>query len=81
MKYQTVKHLKTKSKTIAISDTFAQALAMIPAPATFRELSYMGGFPVFTDGKHSYSIQGKSDAYGVVCSLPSSDTEAYKSKK
>ncbi len=77
MQYQTIKHLKTKSKLISISDTFNAALREIPIPAKFIELSYMGGFPIYTDGKYTYSIQGRSNI-GIVCSLPEADVIGYK---
>ena len=77
MKYQTIKHLKTKSKIIALSDTFSEALNIVPIPAKFIELSYIGNFPVFTDGKYTYSIQGLADI-GIVCSLPEKDLMGYK---
>lgn len=78
MKYQTIKHLKTKSKVLALSDSFAEAITAIPAPAAFVELSYVGGFPVFTDAKHYYSIQGQVEGLEIVCSLPEADTAPYK---
>lgn len=78
MKYQTIKHLKTKAKLIALSESFTEAVAKIPAPAVFRELTYIGGFPVFTSEGHTYSIQGFVERLGVMCSLPEEDVKQYR---
>jgi hypothetical protein len=78
MLYQTIKHLKTKSKVIALSKTMGEAVAAIPLPASFVELTYMGGFPIFNSGKGVYSIQGQHEALGIVCSLSEADTAPYR---
>lgn len=78
MKYQTIKHLKTKSKVVALSDTLAEAIAAIPMPASFLELTYMGQFPIYNSAKGVYSIQGQVKGLGIVCSLKKEDIASYK---
>jgi hypothetical protein len=73
MKYQALKRLKTKSKLLKICDTLQEAHEVITSEgAKFQEFSYMGGFPLYKDDKHTYSIQGAVmlDVGGhIVCSL------------
>jgi len=72
MKYQALKHLKTKAKVLKICDTIDEAKAIIKAEgAVFHDFSYMGGFPLFwKDGTQLYSIQGMVKGLGIVCSIP-----------
>jgi len=74
MKYQALKQLKTKSKLLKMCDTLQEAHDIITKEnnATFKEFSYMGGFPVYRNDKHTFSIQGACmlDVGGhIVCGL------------
>lgn len=74
MKYQIVKHLKSvKCKQIAVFNTIQEAKKHMESIARFVELSYMGRFPVYVDGKHTYSIQGQHEQLGIVLSLNKED--------
>lgn len=81
MKYQALKRLKTKNKLLKLCDTLAEAQSVIETTgARFLELSYVGQFPLFHDGKHSYSIQGLNEDFGIVVSLAKDDLLAFKNK-
>lgn len=79
MKYQVLKHLKTKSKLIKLCDTAYEAKKLLENElgARFSEFSYMGGFPVFVDGYTTYSVQGLNEQYGVVVSLSGEDRAVF----
>ncbi len=66
MKYQVLKHLKTKSKLVAMCDTLAEAQNVLAEKgATYWKLSYIGSFPIYTNAKDTYSIQGFVPTVGV----------------
>lgn len=72
MNYQVIKSLKTKNKLVKICDSLKEAHETIKeAGATFMELSYFGGFPVYADTvkKAVYQIQGQHKQLGFVLSL------------
>jgi len=78
MKYQVLKQLKTKNKRIALHDTLGEAKkTLADINATFRELSYVGQFPVYTDGKYIYSIQGLHTQFDIVLSLSKEELATY----
>lgn len=76
MRYQAIKHLKTKSNVLGVFKTLHEASDTIKTQGgRFTGLSYFGGFPTFEDSRgFRYTIQGYSEAYGIVCSLPKEDT-------
>ncbi len=79
MCYQVVKNLKTTAKILCVYDTIEDARGYLyRIGARFESLSYIGGFPVFTDknGK-TLSIQGLSN--GRVVSLPQREKESFVS--
>jgi len=82
MKYQVLKHLKTKCKTLKLADSLQEAKDLLKnLGASFRELSFIGQFPVYSDGKHAFSIQGgvvTDVGTIIVCSLPKEEIESYK---
>lgn len=79
MKYQVLKSLKTKSKLIRLCDTLQEAKdTLVSLNAHFCELSYVGQFPVYSDNKHTYSIQGLHDHLKVMLSLSKDDLATYK---
>lgn len=81
MKYQIVKKLKTKSKTISLHDSLADAVAKVrELGGMFDCCSYFGMFPMFSDyeRKDFYSIQGLTEgALQVVCSIPKKELEKF----
>lgn len=82
MRYKAIKHLKTTSKELAITDSLASAHEVIKkAGGVFAGFSYMGGFPCFRDEKGKvYSIQGAvvmTEGRHVVCSIPEAELQAY----
>src|SRR3990167_5801264 len=79
MKYQVIKHLKTKTKQEALYETLDAARLLLSGKlaATFSGVSYIGQFPLFHDEKGTtYSIQGFSEPHGLVCSLSNEDVRA-----
>lgn len=82
MKYQALKHLKTKSKLLGMFDTIVEAreaIRLSDPQATRQGDSYIGGFPFYhdttTQDARPYTIQG-SVAVGdrhVVCSISDAD--------
>ncbi len=82
MKYQVIKHLKTKTKVLDICDTMNEADRVITEQdAMFKGFAYIGGFPIFYDDiGRRYSIQGLVplvDGGGVVCSIPHKELKIY----
>jgi hypothetical protein len=77
MQYQIVKHNKTGSRTLGFYPSVADTkCAMSKLGLQFREVSYMGGFPVYADPKgKTHSVQGYAETVGVVCSLPDEDVK------
>lgn len=80
MKYQALKHLKTKSKLLGIFPTIAdarEAIRQADPRATRQGDSYMGGFPYYhdtaTQDARPYTIQGMNENYGIVCSIPAEE--------
>lgn len=70
MVYQVIQHLKTKSKVLGVVDTPEQARnLLLTIGARFSEINYYGGFPIWVDGYKKYSVQGKNEEFGIVCSL------------
>ena len=74
MKYQALKHLKTKSKLLGLFSTIEEAREAIRTAdprAKFTGFSYIGGFPYFHDTEtqdaRPYTIQGQ--VHGIVCSI------------
>lgn len=72
MTYQFIKHNKTGSRVLgryAQPSEVKRAIAKLGLK--FVELSYVGQFPVFSDGQKTYSVQGSVDmgSQSVVCSL------------
>lgn len=78
MKYQVLKRLKTKSKLIKLCDTLQEAHDTMRAEgASFRELSYIGQFPVYTSDKHTYNIQGLHEQLNIVLGLSKDELQAF----
>ena len=80
MKYQLIKHNRTGSKQVALLDTLKEAQEAVNGQGLrFVELSYIGGFPVFTDSKgKSWSVQGQVDNMQIVCSLHKDDALSFE---
>lgn len=79
MKYQVLKKLKTKNKLLKLCDTIEEAKEVLKQTgARFNGLSYIGNFPTFMDDKRTiYSIQGRVEGYGIVCSIPQKEVEQF----
>jgi len=79
MKYQALQHLKTKSKLLKMCDTLQEAKNVIMAKgARYERLSYYGGFPTFSLGSKTFSIQGAvmfDTGNHIVCSIPQKELE------
>jgi len=83
MKYQAIKELKTKRKTLGVYETLQEAHDTIKnAGATFSRLSYMGNFPMYKDDKgYIYTIQGKHETAGIVQSINDEELSAFNFAK
>ena len=78
MKYQVLKGLKTKNKLIKLCDSLKEAHEVLKSiGAKFVELSYIGQFPVYTDGKNTYNIQGLHTGYNIVLGLDKAELETF----
>ena len=74
MKYQLIKHLKTKTKLLKMFETVQEAKKYIESTgARFNGLSYIGQFPIYVDGHSKYSIQGYHEEYKIVLGLNKED--------
>lgn len=80
MKYRVIQVLKTKLKTMGIFDTLEEAHQFLESiGATFRDISYYGGNPMYRKGDKNFEINGF--VRGMNCSLDSSETtNFYKDK-
>lgn len=82
MKYQLLRHNKTGSRLLAMLDSMDEVKQKIAGMGLrFEGLSYIGGFPTFSDGKRkTYSVQGAvmfDTGSHVVCSLPQKEAESF----
>ena len=71
MKYQLLKHNPSgRRSSLGMFDTINEAKKELARrELSFKELSYIGGFPIYEDDLGiTYSIQGFADI-GMVCSL------------
>jgi hypothetical protein len=80
MKYQVVLSLKTTRRGVGVYETLDEAKAYLSGIwARFEALSYLVGFPIFSDAKgRSLSVQGLTDS-GMVCSLGQREKESFVS--
>ena len=84
MKYQLIKQLKTKSKQIILVDRVEDMKVIVREKGLrFEGLSYVGGFPMFTDANlYNYSVQGYCELgygkNGIVCSLDKKVAESFE---
>lgn len=69
MKYILWKQLKTKAVNEFDSEDIQEVLdyAVLKGYEYTGE-SYVGGFATFTNGKHTFSVQGQHSTLGIVCS-------------
>lgn len=66
MKYILWKKLKTTQKNVFESEDIEKVIEFCKEKGlSYHGLSYVGGFYLFSDGKHTYSIQGQVN--GIVC--------------
>lgn len=69
MKYILWKRLKTKAINVFEHEDIQKVLDFaITQGYEYTGQSYLGGFTTFTNGKHSFSVQGQYN--GIVCSYP-----------
>lgn len=80
MQYQLIKHNKTNSRTLGFYPTLERAKQVIAIKKlVFRELSYVGQFPTFSDEKgKTWSLQGRHEQLGIILGLPKGEAESFK---
>jgi len=83
MKYQLIKHNKSGSKLVKMYDSLDEVKKAIAVQGLrFESLSYVGGWPLFTDNNRKvWSVQGAAmfdTGDYVVCSLPQKEAESFQ---
>lgn len=82
MKYNVIRHLKTKSKSVGMFDKPSEAKQKLKElGAVWYETSYIGGFPLFNGDKGVYSVQGAvmtDIGTSIICSLHKEAVEYFK---